>query len=501
MNIINQFYVTYYTGSESLNLMTIPPSFNTNSKLKAEYNRFIEGISTIYSSQNSDGSIPAFWTVPSGNRYVPNPDSTLTALDPKQSYYFIVRDDSYLPLNIPIVGTTLPGYTDLNLLPIIEATGNTVLLKRGENYSYLEFAISGLQPYEDYTYTFNGVSANWPTTISPRSGVIKPSDPNIVLDCVIQFCDTISSCSGSNSLLSYSTDSNAINYSNLYSIVNLEISPVSYSGESVISDNYGIRCQDCLPRPIVITPAPSSLILDSGNTNWLNFNTIISGLIPGQTYNYSYSNINSTWPTIIIPYTGSFMANDDVYTLNTKAIFCPSTGMCPPATTSGLMVPYNIYNLSSNIRRVLAEDLIATNIQLNIVNNSYPTITYSSEPMVIKCDECLPPLVYPDIEFSSSTLTLTTGCCSGTYPIIVSMNNIYAGDRYDYIFSSSNNNVTFMPTSGSLTFGSGTTQSLNAILINNLAKNDRAIIQISLTHTDTGYSDVDFMTVSCAPSC
>jgi hypothetical protein len=500
MNIINQFFLTYYTGSESLDLMALPSDFTNNFKLKADYNRFIDGINTIYASQNSDGSIPVFWTIPSGNRYVPNPDSTLKKLDPKQSYYFIAKDDSYLPLNIPIVGHTLPGYTDLNLLPIIEATGNTTLSNKGESYAYLQFNVSGLQLYEDYIYKFNGVSSNWPTTISPKSGLLKPSDENLALDCVVKFCDTTTSCSALNNLLGYTLDTGP-NLNNLYSIINLEISPISYSGESVISDNYGIRCQDCLSRPIFITPAPSSLIVNTPNTNWINFNTIISGLIPGQTYNYKYLNINSTWPTIVVPYTGNFTANDNSYTLATKALFCPTTGMCPTTTTSGLMTPYNIYNVSSNVRRTLAEDLIATNIRLSIVNNNYPSTTYSSEPMVIKCDNCLPPLVYPDIEFGSSTLTLSTGCCSGTYPIIVDLDNIYAGDRYNYAFSSSSNKVTFMPTTGSLSFGSGTNQSFNAILINNLAKNDRAIIQISLTHTDTGYSDTDFMTISCAPSC
>ena len=76
MNITSQFFLTHYIGSESLNLMSMPLQFNNDVKLKAEYNRFLEGINTIYGSQKSNGTIPVFWTMYSGNKYVPNPDST-----------------------------------------------------------------------------------------------------------------------------------------------------------------------------------------------------------------------------------------------------------------------------------------------------------------------------------------------------------------------------------------------------------------------------------------
>jgi len=390
MNIINQFFVTYYTGSESLDLMNIPSEFNNNFKLKAEYNRFLEGINTIYGTQKSNGSIPVFWTIPSGSKYVPNPDSTLTSLEPKQSYYFIARDDSYLPLNIPIKGHTLPGYTDLNILPVIQATGNTILPNKGENYAYLQFQISGLQPYEDYSYSFNGVSSNWPSTISPKSGILKPSDENIELDCVLTFCSSQSGCINSDNLLDYVLDSHGTSLNNLYSIINLEISPLSYLRESVISDNYGIHCEDCLPRLTVSLPDLGILTATSssgnmtpvaGDNRFYTFEATVSGLEPNQIYYYDYRGLASNWPTVIMtPTSGTIKAVSNVSKIKSTISFCVNSGICPPGTR-GL--------LSYNSPSTFDKNNLFTSIDLSVYktgNSQDPTI---SNPLTVYCQDCL----------------------------------------------------------------------------------------------------------------
>lgn len=390
MNIINQFFVTYYTGSESLNLMSMPSQFNNNTKLRAEYNRFLEGINTIYGAQKSDGSIPVFWTIPSGTRYAPNPESTLTSLEPKQSYYFIARDESYLPLNIPSVGHTLPGYTDLNLLPVIQTTGNTVLSTKGENYAYLQFQISGLQPYEDYSYTINGVSSNWPCTISPKNGVLKPSDHNIELDCVLTFCSSQSACENSENLLEYDLDSHGISLNNLYSIINLEISPLSYTGESIISDNYGIHCNDCLPRLTVSLPqlgiltnntSSDNIAPVAGDNRFYTFEAVVSGLEPNQSYYYSYRGLGSNWPTVIMtPMSGVIKAVSNVSKIKTTVSFCVNSGVCPPGT-KGLL---NYVGSST-----FDKNNLFTSIDLSVYktgNSSDPTI---SDPLTVYCQDCL----------------------------------------------------------------------------------------------------------------
>ena len=107
MNITSQFFITYYTGSEDLDLMAMPASFAGNIGKTSDYNRFIEGISSIYAAQSGvnttaaiAGEIPVFWTVRSVSRdssgndrysYKGSPDSTLRELEPKQSYYIILN--------------------------------------------------------------------------------------------------------------------------------------------------------------------------------------------------------------------------------------------------------------------------------------------------------------------------------------------------------------------------------------------------------------------------
>lgn len=376
--------------------------------------------------------------------------------------------------------------------------GNRLTGRGNDTYQFMS-VLSGLQPNSTYDYTVQALGGNWPAVmLTPMSGSFRPHQETYNLDHKIMFCPSTSSCpSSTRGYLNYTTGQ-CFTSDNLSTSLEVKITPRACNNEQFFTNQLTVYCKDCLPKPIINTP--NKIVLSSPNTNYTDFDTVISGLIPNQTYNYRYTNINSTWPTVVVPFTGNFTAVDSVYTLNTRVFFCPNTGLCP-SSTSGLMTPYSMYSTTSNLRRELAEDLMTTNIKFNLVNTCDASTTYSSEPITLKCNDCLPTLKYPDVEFSSSSLTLTTGCCTGTYPLLVNMNNIYPGDRYSYSFSSSTNNITFYPRTGIVSFGSGTNQSLNVILNNYLAKNDRAIIQISLTHTDTGFSDTDFMTVSCSPSC
>ena len=166
MNINSQFCITNYTGQEPLDLMVKPATITGVAEI-ADYNRFIEAISTIYGNQNSTGNIPTFWTTRNSSTdsaghikyvYVSSAESSLKALQSTEAYYFIIRDESYLPLHIPQVGGTIQGLTDLNKLPYIEPMPNITLDRSNGNYAYLQFNISGLQPYEQYSYKFNNIS-------------------------------------------------------------------------------------------------------------------------------------------------------------------------------------------------------------------------------------------------------------------------------------------------------------------------------------------------------
>lgn len=375
-------------------------------------------------------------------------------------------------------------------------------LSRRGTYTY-DFisSLSGLQPNSTYDYVINGLGGNWPAVmITPMSGSFRPHDETYKLDHKLMFCPATNLCpSSTRGYLTY-TSGQCFTMNDLSTSLELKITPKSCNNEQFYSNQITVYCKDCLPKPTMDTP--NKIVLLPTDKNVTDFNTVITGLIPNQTYNYRFTNINSTWPTVVVPFTGQFTSTDDNYTLNTRVFFCPTTGLCPSSSTSGLMTPYSMYSTSSKLRRELAENLITTNIKLNLVNVSCDSsTTYSSEPITLQCIYCIPDVQYPNVEFSSSSLTLTTGCCTGTYPLLVNMNNLYPGDKYNYSFTSSTSNITFYPRSGTISFGVGSNQSLNAILNNYLSKNERAIIQISLTHNDTGFSDTDFMTISCSPSC
>jgi hypothetical protein len=333
--------------------------------------------------------------------------------------------------------------------------------------------------------------------LTPMSGSFRPHHETYNIDHKLMFCPSISNCpSETRGYLSYSSGQ-CFTANDLLTSLEIKIVPRVCNNEQFFSNQLTVYCEDCLSKPVITTP--SSINLTTQGSNYTNFNTTISGLIPGATYNYRYVNINSTWPTVILPHTGNFTAADDSYTLITKAFFCPTTGLCPTSTTSGLMTPYTLYNTTSNLRRQMAEELITTNIKFTI-NSTCDTTTYSSESITLKCDGCLPLLKYPNVEFPSSSLIFTTGCCSGAFPLAVSLDNVIPGDSYRYSFTSSTGTITFSPRSGIVSFGTTNNQNINTILVNNLARDDRAIINISVTHVDSGLSDTDFMTVSCSPT-
>ena len=272
MNITSQFFITNYIGSLELDLMSIPASFAGNIAKTSEYNRFIEAISSIYaaqsfiSSSNAAGEIPVFWTVRSssidaaGNTnyvYKASPDSTLKKLQPKQSYYIILRDTSYLPLKMPIAGYPLIGFVDTNLFPNVKKTSipTKILQESGNNIYDFTPIIENLQPSEKYSYNIYRVDSNWPIILIPNSGQIRPSEREDLIDIRVNFCAATGSCpNGADNVVSYTKTPPTSRASDLYGIFQIGISPISYSGEEILSDQFTVFCQDCLPQLTVSVP-------------------------------------------------------------------------------------------------------------------------------------------------------------------------------------------------------------------------------------------------------
>lgn len=441
MRINTANFLTHYPGSEALPLRGESP-FTDDPRKTADYNRFIENISTIYGSQDSEGNIPLFWTVFSGTKYVPNPESTLTQLDPRRSYYFITRDEASLPLNLPINGKVLAGYRDQPILPQIKTTltdtfdninddqaaNISALATEGvsrpvlttNNYAYLKFKVDGLQPFEDYDYTINCDAANWPVSISPISGVIKPSqtDEPLELSSVVHFIKSTGTCGDQTNIATNSLDCADINSNNLYAVVNLEITPQSNTVDSVKGDNITIRCKDCIPRLTVQLPdigilssinstassttnsdaatqqytalsgTPASgtsvsgivenLAPVSGDNRFFSYKANIQNIETKKRYTYEYRSLEGNWPArLSTPMSGSLSSLNPETVLNSSINFCLSTGLCPE---NGALS----YNLASG------PDLsnLFTTVEL-VISSEDGTETAVSNPFTVYCQDCL----------------------------------------------------------------------------------------------------------------
>lgn len=407
MNITSQFFLTYYAGQESLSLTSMPAELSVDKQKAAQYNRFIDSISTIYGSQTPSGTIPVFWTVSSGLRYMGSTESTLLSLEPRSSYYFILRDETFVPCTIPMVGGIIDGFDiDSDTLPEISCSGVEILDKSTQNYTYLEFKISGLLPYQEYSYHINGVAANWPTMVTPTYGTIKPSTSQYSLDSVLTFCKSSGQCVSDSHLLNYTLDSHGINFDNLYSIINLEITPTSYVGTTVISNNVGIQCKNCLPNLSVELPSVAILTPDNYLTNpcptgnemcdpmgpsmpakiidnrFYTFKASIYGLEPNKNYNYVFRSIDANWPAkLLTPFSGTIKSSNNNYLLQTTLAFCiDSCGECPPGT-KGLLENYTIGSKYDMSNLFTALDLSVTKED----NSEQAT----SNTLTIYCQGCL----------------------------------------------------------------------------------------------------------------
>lgn len=347
MIINSQFFITYYTGKEPLKLKEVPASLQPGSAQRVEYDRFIQSIDTIYGSQKLDGTIPKFWTQRTqivdalGNAqyyYIPHPDSDLTQLDSKSAYYFIVREDSAIPLRIPAIGGLLLGFTDARVLPVV-APSSVMGTGLTSQYKYA-FApkIENLQPYEEYKYEFKTVSSNWPVSINNISGIIKPASSTTTLDAVIGFCPNTGNCD--TNVLPYQLPPVcSLSSSNEKSItMQLSISPVSYEGPEVLSNQFTIECKDCLPKAAVSIVGPEITEIkesEDDNADLPNypFSLSFSNLEIEKTYNYTINVVKADWPVVFAaPNSGTIKlrSSTDIPFIGGKIVFCPTTGLCPP---------------------------------------------------------------------------------------------------------------------------------------------------------------------------
>ena len=267
-----------YNNNEALNLLVAPN--NSNNILYNEYYNFINSVSTIYGTQNEDGTIPVFWTKIKNSQTLEreaDPNSTLTELLPNHSYYVTVIDKSKLPVKVPkpIDSTSFLEIISENNEPIepcyIEPCDNQVSIlgdnhrkiQLNQNTGYtknIHIPISGLLPNKNYTFSIEPISSNWPNKLTQISGTILRNSPLDKFGYVVSSIDSKfmylyndgivgTGASQPFTLLDISKPSHSKNIYSLYTLKIFENNKLSNS------DTINIICDTCLPTP---TPTPQT---------------------------------------------------------------------------------------------------------------------------------------------------------------------------------------------------------------------------------------------------
>lgn len=397
MIINSQFFISSYTGKKPLNLMTMPSEFTDDTLKISEYNKFIQNIDTIYGTQNIDGEIPKFWTRKIqttdelGNlvyKYAPHPESTLTQLSTLQSYYFILRDSTAVPIRIPVNGGETIGFTDASSLPVVvdifsftaekkETDTFTQIILTDNNAADINFSIENLRPTDSYIYEIESVGANWPLSVQPISGIIKPAKTTGIIDINVLFCPSTGIC-GDN-VLDYTLIDECLfkKSDNIHSTIRMNIKPVSAPDMEVYSDQYSIVCENCLP------PKPLVSILNTGDlTVQLNKNIIedsfdglayhdfdisltdFSTQLTEKTYSYQIETLSAEWPIIYVTPTGGILtlrSGQNRVSVGGKFFFCPATGLCQPGMEN---VPN--YSIPTFPKFLLGEDSLSSVSKIKI---------------------------------------------------------------------------------------------------------------------------------------
>lgn len=218
-------------------------------------------------------------------------------------------------------------YTTYATCPVIASSAYTYNLADGSGgTTTISNTLAGLIPGRKYHYSYEGVAANWPSHIYPRSGTFFPDSDQMVLNSVFVFDPFIDN--GCSDCFPYSTGAAYLSepYTKKFSIVKLNVKP-EMPGCSEGTDKYlNVYCDDCLTKPTptptmtpsatpVVTPTRtptptatpsigSFITLNSAN-NWtfaINNQTILK-----------FTPINSIFTTIVIRIAGTINTSNNVF--------------------------------------------------------------------------------------------------------------------------------------------------------------------------------------------
>ncbi len=504
MTIYFQNSVFQYDGETSFDLINPPKDIRNI----PDYHKFINSILYIYGPTKSNGTIPVFYTktASSTTQRQPDPNSTLTSLDPNQTYYIVLTSEENLPLNIPYNITSEEFLSsknkDCNNTQVcydVSCYGKPDILSKDyrdiqltNKYMYdIDLIVTSLSPSQRYLYEIQPVYSNWPAKLSSLSGHIESSSSELnhlghtsgIIKSLFSYYP--SGTDYSNSIpydSNIDTDSNFY-FKNIFSILNLSI--YSENMDLLFSDNLNIKCNNCLPNK---NRNPPTFKLSNTKDHFDNLEEILctgsmslyvnySGLDPSKTYSMSFFSAASNWPSRILPKTQNIIPeslyedpdSNMVYGKGSLPVnFTLSPVYNPFGSWSNLQynlepfykekfVDNNIYNIlslsiSESFKNVYRESVI---IKGNIESNNEDCI----DSLYVKFDNTSN--VYPsggitETNRPGAEINLSDKlCCNKDQILTATISGACCGKEYNYRFYSSNEYVSLSPLSGTMSFGDG----------------------------------------------
>lgn len=383
----------------------------------------------------------------------------------------------------------------------------------GETYKIVP-VIKNLIPSVVYNYKYTVIDSNWPSIVSPMSGVIR-NVSGYSIPTTIQFCKSTGLCpNGSDtSVFAYDLDSvcqttnselKIDKFTNFLLEVTPQIPGLSkvYSNSSLLtmSDNVGGLSIKYQQPSVTVGEGNNVLLGDNGislgkvSQGVYGLSTLASGLIAGEKYQYSVNYIDSNWPVVISPQSGSFIATNVNKFIYTDVGFCYPSGECAVNTKDAILQ----YRINSLYKKDKKQFLL---LNLSVQQSGCPQSIVYGQDYRIECNNCMnmTPL---SVSISGSPVIDLGGCCSGTRLIVANISGALANNRYKYEFLSLSDNITFnIPYSGYATFSNNGSGVIMGIANTNLANYDEGVIRFKLSNDENGTEINDYLGLKCGPDC
>lgn len=363
--------------------------------------------------------------------------------------------------------------------------------------------IHNIVPNKIYSYEIEGLDSNWPVIVYPLSGTIYSSGNSVNIPIKLSFCASTGVCppDGGLSILPYSVDENcyaSFAEAGRHGSFRLKVSESECDSDVVYSNPTRISCHDCLPKPKIWYKDGSSVVesLDKSIATHIPYEltTVFSGLIVGQTYDYNMNYVNSNWPVVVTPQSGTFIAQKETKSVKTNIGFCYPTGTCVSENTDAILT-YSSNSLYNNSN----QKFITLNFNLDSSNCLLSTVY--SEDFNLLCNNCLPQSSYNISISGGPIMTLPISCCSGTRLLITSVSGAVPKVRHRYFFEALSSNVSLQtPSSGYVTFKDTNSYNVFAIADVNLFEYDEGLISFRLVNESDLTETIDYLAIKCGGS-